>query len=292
MSGIKKAYAETALGQVHYRFTPAPGTRRFPILFLHMSASSSACFEALMAAYAARGYQCFAPDMPGFGQSFDPATDPPGIPWYAGLYLEVFARLPAFARGCHVFGHHSGGVIGLELAAGANAASHSHSHHPAFVVRSLCLEGPAVLDAEQRAAMGAQMKAFNRPVRDGSHWRATWEYLQRHGGIPGAEVDLLQQETLDHARAWRGRMQIYACVFGADHDGPALLARVACPVLALCARDDVLWAHFGAVSAARPDARTGEVRGANFGPSRDPDGIAGFLTPFLEEAEAEAEASG
>ncbi|KAI1338638.1 Alpha/Beta hydrolase protein [Xylariaceae sp. FL0016] len=279
---IKKAYADTAQGQIHYRYTTAAPSRRHPILFLHKSASSSLSYEPLMLLYAARGYACFAPDMPGFGQSFDPDPDPPSIAWYVDIFLSVFAPHPAFhsagdGSGCHVFGHHSGAAIGLELAA----------RHPAFV-RSLTLQGPVILPPADRAAMrAALLDPFNAPAPDGSHLAKTWTYLVQHGGIsPARELDLLQRELLDHARAWKGRLQIYGCVFGAHHDGPGLLAEgVRCPLLTLCARDDVLWAHFGRVEEARPGTAREEIAGATFGPSRDPGGIAKFLTPFLDEAE-------
>ncbi|KAH9902328.1 Alpha/Beta hydrolase protein [Xylariomycetidae sp. FL2044] len=271
MQIVKKTYVETSLGQVHYRYTPEPGSRQFPILFLHMSASSSACFEELMRTYAGEGYQCFAPDMPGFGQSFDPTPDPPAISWYVELYLGIFQALPAFSRGCHIFGHHSGAVIGTEFAV----------LYPEFV-KSLILEGPAIMEKEQREALRkTSMVSFNKPVPDGTHWLKTWEYLLDHGGMSREELDLLQQETLDHGRAWKGRLQIYNCVW--NHDGPTLFKKVQCPILAMCARDDVLWDHFGKIQELRPEVPAEEIKGANFGPSRDVRGISRLLTPFLEK---------
>ncbi|KAF3005376.1 hypothetical protein E8E14_007515 [Neopestalotiopsis sp. 37M] len=273
MVTIRKAYADTSLGQIHYRYTEAESDNKCPILFLHMSASSSACFERLMRIYTSQGYQCFAPDMPGFGQSFDALVDPPSISWYINLYLEVFKPLGLFELGCHVVGHHSGGVIGVELAVS----------HPGLV-KSLTLCGPVCMDKEEREKMRAKVTIpFNKPAEDGSHLIKTWEYLQHHGGISSSELDILQQETLDHSRAWKGRLQIYNCVW--DHDGPRMLKMIKCPTLALCARDDVLWDSFGAVKAVRPDIQTAEVTGANFGPSRGSESMVKILTPFLEQHE-------
>ncbi|KXJ85924.1 Alpha/Beta hydrolase protein [Microdochium bolleyi] len=214
---VRKAYTDSAEGQIHYRYTaPASDSSKLPILCLHMSASSSAIFEQLMRTFTAQGHACYAPDMPGFGASFDPSQDPPDIRWYVDLYLNVFFKsghFPELSRGCHVLGHHSGGVIGVEFAVS----------HPG-IVKSLAVVGPVLMDAAQREkARGFQ--AFNKPVADGSHLTRTWEYLQSHGGITPSELDLLQQETLDHVRAWKGRLQIYGCVFG-DHDGPSLYSQV------------------------------------------------------------------
>ncbi|KAK3068094.1 hypothetical protein LTS18_000818, partial [Coniosporium uncinatum] len=71
---LKKAYVDTTHGQIHYRYILPPAqhlAKIHPILFLHKSASSSASYESLMEHYASQGYACYAPDMPGFGGSFD-----------------------------------------------------------------------------------------------------------------------------------------------------------------------------------------------------------------------------
>jgi pimeloyl-ACP methyl ester carboxylesterase len=279
---IKKAYADTPHGQIHYRFTTAPQTNPHPIIFLHMSASSSDIFLSLMGTYASLGYACFAPDMPGFGSSFDPVSDPPDIAWYIDLYMAIFSPHPAFSRGnggCHLYGHHSGAVIAVEWA----------TLHPQFI-KSITLHGPVLMEKEKREEMRSKVTVpFNKPVSDGSHLTKVWEYLQAHGGLraDGEEgLEILQMEALNHIRAWRGRIQIYNCVW--DHDGPKLFRQVKCPVLALCARDDVLWGSFGAVRELRPDdelVQVAEVRGSNFGPATAPESMVEVFTPFLERVE-------
>jgi len=289
---IRKAYADSPLGQIHYRYTaPSPTSiksnpEKLPILFLHMSASSSAIFEQLMTVYTSLGHACYAPDMPGFGASFDPPSSssslssldsPSSIKWYIDLYVATFfesGAFPSLSRGCHVLGHHSGGVIGVEFAV-------SHPEH----VKSLAVIGPVLMDLAQRRAAAQSTRAFNEPSPDGTHLAKTWEYLQSHGGITtatAAEMALLQRETLDHARAWRGRLQIYKCVFADEADGPALYKQVRCPLIAMCARDDVLWSGFGRMAEIRPDVEAVEVGGANFTPGRDPEGVERHYTPFLK----------
>jgi pimeloyl-ACP methyl ester carboxylesterase len=270
MSTIKKAYADTPPGQIHYRRTTKPAPKPLPILFLHMSASSSASCENIMHHFSGLGYTCFAPDMPGFGQSFDPDHTPESLAWYASLHIDVFTALPEFASGCHILGHHSGAPLGVEMAV----------LRPDFV-RSLAMLGPVVMPAEARQkALEAAASAFNEPVADGSHLLKTWEYLQQPGRILSSEVDLLQRETLDHVRAWKGRLQIYKCVF--THDGDAMLPRVKCPVLALCAKDDVLWPHFGRVKEVKPDVVAEEVEGGVFALDRGTESVAGAFERFLD----------
>lgn len=44
---IKKAYADIAAGQMHFRYVPGDGT---PLVFYHRSPANSVCFEPMMAA--------------------------------------------------------------------------------------------------------------------------------------------------------------------------------------------------------------------------------------------------
>jgi pimeloyl-ACP methyl ester carboxylesterase len=64
---ILKGYYTAPEGQVHYRFVKAASKdeSKYPIMFMHMSASSSFIYEELMERCAAEGYDCYAPDMPG-----------------------------------------------------------------------------------------------------------------------------------------------------------------------------------------------------------------------------------
>ncbi|KAI0473053.1 Alpha/Beta hydrolase protein [Xylariaceae sp. FL0804] len=239
---IKKAYADTPHGQVHYRYAvpaapaaadadaaaPVVPAARDALVFLHKSASSSASFERLMAHFAARGHACYAPDMPGFGGSFDPSPAAAaeiaarGTRWYVDLFTGVFASLGLGSF--HVIGHHSGASLAVEMAAVRPE-----------LVRSACLVGASIMSAEDRAKMKEQFFApFNAPVADGSHLQKTWDYLAGMG--VGDDLALHQREALDHIRAWRGRNQIYGAIWAQDKE--AYFRQVRCPVVALCARDD------------------------------------------------------
>lgn len=94
---------------------------------------------------------------------------------------------------------------------------------------------------------------------------------------------MLQQEFLDHASAWRGRTLIYGAVW--EQDGQALFRQVKCRVLAMCARDDVLWDFWhwvGELTGEGMDVREVVVRGANFECELDAEGVTGALDGFLE----------
>lgn len=225
-----------------------------------------------MKALSALGYSCFAPDMPGFGSSFEPECDPPSISWYAGLYYATFSKLANFKHGCHVIGHHSGGVIGIELAAAYGD-----------FCRTLTAVGPTVMSAEERRELSKTfLDPFNKPVLSGEHLTKTWEYL-RWEGIPEKNVDLMQREVLDHVRAWRGRSQIYACVWAYDCAEAMQNIKRNCKIMGLCAKDDVLWPYFENFKTVGRDVRSAEIQGGNFGPDLDPTGILDLVVPFITE---------
>lgn len=275
-----KAYLETPHGQLHYVSLVPPDARPFPVLLLHMSASSSRSFHSLMRDLSSSRYASYAIDLPGFGSSFDPASDPPSITWYADLFHAALLKgLPAaFTSGCHIVGHHSGGVIGTELAV----------KYPGFC-SSLTLIGPTVMSAEERLTMSKTFgDPFNKPVESGEHLLETWNYLKWEGLAPHIHLELMQRETLDHIRAWEGRSQIYACVWAYDME--AALERITaddhdtCPILGLCAPDDILWPYFENFKAfAGPEVVAKEIAGGNFGPDLDSGLIAVILAKFIDE---------
>ncbi len=131
----------------------------------------------------------------------------------------------------HVAGHHSGASIAIEMAA----------VYPERVL-SLTVIGPALLTPEEQAtfiAKDVSVGPYNEPIMSGTHMQKTWDLLLTNGVW---EVTDLQEQTLDALRAWKGRIQIYTCVF----TQPVLevFKSIKCPVLGLCAADDSLYPQF------------------------------------------------
>lgn len=271
---IRKAYLDTKYGQLHYRYTVASDGARDIIVFLHQSATSSASLVKLMNHYSSQGYTCYAPDMPGFGQSDDPPDftieeiSALGTRWYVDLYIWAFARL-GLSR-FHIIGHHTGASLATEMAAVRPD-----------MVKSVCLIGTSVMTAAERAEMKAQFFApFNKPVPDGSHLQKTWDYVAKLGGDGDLEVH--QQAALDHLRAWKGRNQIYGAIW--DQDKEKYIMEVKCPIVAMCARDDVLWPYFQHIRRVRGDVPMIEIKGAAYSPELDVQGVVAACTPTIEGA--------
>ncbi|KAH8883610.1 alpha/beta-hydrolase [Thozetella sp. PMI_491] len=272
---IQKAYVDTASGQLHYR-RAVPATPNGEILvMLHKSATSSVSYVPLIEYYSSRGYTCYAPDMPGFGGSFDPSEADiqeilsKGTRWYVELFMAAFETVgiagPEKKR-FHVIGHHSGASLAVQMAV----------LYPERIA-SVALVGPSVMSAEERAKMKERFFApFNQPVPDGSHLQKTWDYL---GNMGVGNLELHHEQLIDHVRAWKGRNQIYGAIW--DQDKEQLMREIKTPVLAMCARDDVLWDHFENLTKIRPDIPAVEVKGANFSLNHDVEGIAKHWTEHI-----------
>ncbi|KAJ9142935.1 Alpha/beta-hydrolase [Pleurostoma richardsiae] len=277
-NSIKKAYVDTPHGQLHYHYAlPRDRPPLDVLVFLHKSASSSKSYVKLIEHFHAEGYACYAPDMPGFGSSFDPSETAiqeiltHGTRWYIDVFMQAFNTLGIAGPGktFHVLGHHTGASLAIEMATVYPEA-----------VKSIGMVGPSVMSAEERAKMKDRFFApFNQPVRDGSHLLKTWEYLRNMG--VGEDVDLHQREAIDHIRAWKGRNQIYGAIWAQDKE--TFFRRASCPILAMCATDDVLYPHFENVRKLRPDITPVLIGGANFSLDRDTDRIIEAWADFIKK---------
>ncbi|MSO65725.1 MAG: alpha/beta hydrolase [Alphaproteobacteria bacterium] len=105
---MKRGYADTTLGQVHYRY----GGSGSPLLLLHPGPRSSRYYWRL-APLLARHFSVMAPDTLGFGNS-DPAPAAVTIAALADNIAEFLDRL-GVAR-AHIFGMHTGNKIATALA--------------------------------------------------------------------------------------------------------------------------------------------------------------------------------
>lgn len=259
---IRKGYADTSAGQVHYRATAGRADGGTPVVMLQQTASSSAMYEGMMGALGA-DHRIVAFDTPGFGASFDPDRQP-SMSDYTGWIREAIGALGIDRF--HLFGHHTGVCIGVELA----------DAEPGRVA-SLMLCGPLPLTAEERVEFSRHFGDPIAPTRDGAYLLETWEYLR---GL-GADRDLAlhHREVVDTLRAWQGRAYAYAAVW--DQDWTTPFERVRCPMLLLCAEDDVLFPYFERAQSLRPDAEAVVVGGANFEPDLDTPAVVDAVRAFL-----------
>jgi hypothetical protein len=111
-------------------------------------------------------------------------------------------------------------------------------------VLTLCLVGAAIMTREEQITLNTLINVpLNDPEPSRAHLQKTWDYLASHG--VGEDLEFKWSEVLNHIRAWKGRRQIYKCMFEQDMWG--FLEKVGCETMVMCARDDVLWPYLGNV---------------------------------------------
>jgi pimeloyl-ACP methyl ester carboxylesterase len=176
---IHRAFADLSVGQVHY--ATCGDADASAVLLLHQSPRSWAEYRAVLPLIGAR-YRTIAMDTAGFGDSADGGV-PASIEQWARVACELLGAL-GIAR-ADVVGHHTGGVVAVELAA-------------AFPdrVRGLVLSSTPYTDEAFRRAR-AQRPPIDEvaPSQDGSHLVALWQ--KRQGFYPPGRPDLLEAFVLD-----------------------------------------------------------------------------------------------
>ncbi|RDW57035.1 hypothetical protein BP6252_13907 [Coleophoma cylindrospora] len=265
---ILKAYYTAPEGQVHYRYAKAlvKDETKCPIMFMHMSASSSFIYEELMERCAAEGYDCYAPDMPGFGASYNPNNMPEGIKYYVEVFM-LLAKHVGLTK-FHAFGHHSGASMATEMA----------TLYPEQIL-SLTVVGPCLLTREEQIehTSGGLLEYGTRPVMDGSHMMKVWGILQKQE----ADWDVLKmnQEAIDWIRAWEGKVQCYTNVF--SQPMIKIMGDVRCPVLGMVSEKDILYPYFPRLKEIKPDSTTAIVQGGDWEVMKD---AKGCCTAFVDFA--------
>jgi pimeloyl-ACP methyl ester carboxylesterase len=176
---LRRAYADLPHGQVHYAEC---GDADAPVvLLLHQTPRSWAEYRAVLPLLGAR-YRALAMDTAGFGDS-DPLPGPASIEASAGVAATLLATL-GIAH-AHVVGHHTGGVIAVEL-----ASRHAHC------VRSLVLSStPYTDEAFRRARAERPPIDAVQPSEDGEHLALLWR--KRQAFYPARRPDLLHAFVAD-----------------------------------------------------------------------------------------------
>ncbi len=256
---IRKGYVDTAGGQVHYLHRAGKGT---PVVCLHQTASSSAMFEAVMRRWRG-GQPLYALDTPGFGGSYEPEGQPT-MADYARVLLEATRGLGL--ERMHLFGHHTGACIAVEMAVAAPERT-----------ASLAMIGPVTITREEAAMFKTVYPKDFRIRADGSHLRKMWDYVAEIGGA--STVELHHREFVDTVRAWAGHIRVYSAIW--DQDFIELYGRVRAPLWIACSPNDVLWTIFPRAKELRPDAVAVELGGSNFQPDEVPDQVVAELGRFL-----------
>lgn len=214
MTELRKAYADTSFGQVHF---VECGTGA-PVLLLHQTPRSWDEYAELLPLLGRR-VRAIAMDTIGFGASAPLAEHTIGN--YAAAAIELLDALGIDE--VDLLGHHTGGVVAVEIAA----------REPRRVRRAVLSSTPYI-DAEARQRRRRRPRTPVSDQMDGSHLLELWH--RRQDFYPADRPDLLSRYVRD------------ALILGADvergHDAVSAyrmeerIGLIRCPVLCLGASAD------------------------------------------------------
>jgi pimeloyl-ACP methyl ester carboxylesterase len=261
---IRRAYADLPHGQVHYAECGAADAPA--VLLLHQTPRSWAEYAGVLPLLGTR-WRAIAMDTAGFGAS-DPPPGPASIESWAAVAAQLLDALGI--AGAHVVGHHTGGVIAIEL-----AARHGR------LVRSLVLSSTPYTDAAFRRARAERPPIDAvEPAADGAHLAALWR--RRQGFYPPDRPDLLEAFVADALKV-RGDVEGgHRAV--ASYRMEERIAGVTQPALVIRASHD----PFAAPHAAEwlqhlPQAQLVEIAGGMVPlPDQLPEAFAEVVLRFLE----------
>lgn len=176
---IRRAFTDLSVGQVHHAACGDPAA--LAVLLLHQSPRSWREYAAVLPLLG-RHWHAIAMDTAGFGDSAA-GEAPAAIEHYAHVALELIDAL-SLPR-VHVVGHHTGGVVAVELAALASSR-----------VASLVLSSTPFTDPAFRRARAERPPIDEvAPSTDGSHLMALWQ--RRQGFYPPDRPELLEAFVRD-----------------------------------------------------------------------------------------------
>ncbi|GAA2314739.1 alpha/beta fold hydrolase [Streptomyces violaceusniger] len=213
---VRRGYAPSVFGQLHY----AECGSGEPVLLLHQTPRSWTEYADVLP-LVGRAHRAIAMDTVGFGASAKP-EGPHSIERFADG-VEALADalgLDPF----HLVGHHTGGVVAVEVAARLGDR-----------VSSLLLSATAFVDAAKRAAAPARPPVDHvDPKPDGSHLVEVWN--RRRGFYRAGEEAALHRYVIDALTVLDRVEEGHEAVYRYRMD--ERLAHITAPVLAVCAPED------------------------------------------------------
>lgn len=240
------------------------------VLLLHQTPRSWAEYRDVLPQLGAR-HRAIALDTPGFGES-QPLAGAPTIERWAAAAVGLLEAL-GIAQ-VDLVGHHTGGVVAVEVAAG----------WPQRVGRMVLSSTPLV-DAALRAERARRPPIDEvEPQPDGSHLAALWQ--RRQAFYPPGRPDLLHAFVLDAMKVGDRLEQGHRAV--AAYRMEDRLPHVTQPVRVLRAGADPFAApHAHALAARLADAHVHEIADGMVPlPDQLPQAFADAVLGFLQRADA------
>lgn len=238
--GGRKGYADTPMGQVHYRVMG----EGVPLVLLHQTPWFSVQYATAQPLLAAANIQAIAVDTPGFGFSDLPAEQP-SIEAYADNLVYVLDAL-GLERAA-VVGFHTGASI---------AAAFAHRHQ----ARTACLilDGAPLYTAEERRERLARPHWDQTLKPDGSHLSDRFAFIRN---LNHAKLESINWSVLSLFLAAEGEHHGHVAAF--SYDMAPAIRELSAPTLIISHTDDVLHYAAARILKMRPDFQYKEFEGGN-----------------------------
>ncbi len=258
---VRRAFLDTPDGQIHYR---AAGAGR-PVLLLHQTPRSSDEYRDVIPILAGE-FRVIAMDTIGYGDSYKPARSCSIADYAAGAVSLLDGLGIASTR---VVGHHTGAVIGIELAAS----------YPERVERLVLSASPFIDAAERERRQGRPLVDHVEEREDGRHLVDLWQGRMRF--YPPGRPDLLRRFVADALRAGDKIEEGHrAC---SAYRMEETIERVRCPTLVVCGTADPFsFPKMELVAAKIPRSRAVAIPGGSVAVvDQMPEAFAGAIRDFL-----------
>ena len=241
--GGRKGYADTPMGQVHYRVM-GEGT---PLLLLHQTPWFSIQYATVQPLLAAANIQTIAVDTPGFGFS-DLPSEQPTIEGYADNLPYVLDAL-GLDRAA-VVGFHTGASI---------AAAFAHRHK----ARTTCLimDGAPLYTEEERRERLSRPHWDQTPKPDGSHLSDRFSFIRNVITKNTAQAESMNWSVMSFFLA--GESEHYGHVAAFSYDMAPAIREITAPTLIISHTADTLHHAAGRIIKMRPDFGYQEFEGGN-----------------------------
>ena len=208
-----------------------------------------------------------APDSPGYGMSDQPAAALT-IPDYARSIVEFLGALGI--ERCHLFGHHTGASIAVEIAAA----------YPEMVSKLVLSGCPHYTEEVRQAKIHGDAFQPPQPKADGSHITDAWNTILKY--VPGATPEIATYMVLSRLLAGERGEEGHQAVF--QYDIESRLPRIKCPTLLFSTVGDAFMDRLDNTGALIPGCRIESAPGDGLPTLTDPELLARVITEFIESA--------
>ncbi|QBY04519.1 alpha/beta hydrolase [Thalassotalea sp. HSM 43] len=260
---IRRGFADSALGQIHYRICGSLDNRKPRLLMLHQAPSSGAMYEAIMP-HLSENFTVIAPDFPGFGDSASMALEQHSIGNYADAVMAVINSLSVDEF--YLFGHHTGATVATEIAATQQCR-----------VKKLILSGPTVLPDAMRNKL-PDLVALPKVDSEGDFAKQIWQKIRAKAD--GLDINISQREyrlALALGECYRAAYQAVA-----DYDCANKTKLITCPSLVFAGKHDVLRPYLAEALALLAQGQRIDIGDTNtYVCETHPDKVANIIKKFI-----------